>query len=79
MSSRPRRPAPFLSMRPAGRRPDAPTERTTHGLVITARTEVEAAHGALRDTLLDLGSPRFDAAADELVTTAGVLDRVYGR
>ena len=79
MSSRPpRRPTPFLSMRPAARRGDAAREPHPSGLVMTARTEVEAAHGALRDTLLDLASPRFEADADDLAAAhSAARDRVH--
>jgi hypothetical protein len=54
MSSGPRRRA-SLRLRPLGHAPPTPPEGgDRHGLVVSARTPVEAAHGTLRDALRDL-------------------------
>lgn len=65
MPSRPRRPAPRLSAPPILRAlpPAHPPDAAAHQLTVSARTPLEAAHGALRDALLDLGRPARDAEA----------------
>ena len=78
MSSRPRRPGGLLAMRRLARRLAAAPGGHPHGLVMTARTEVEAADGALRDALLDLTSPRFEEATDDASAAhEAARDRVH--
>jgi hypothetical protein len=69
MPFRPRRPTPpgtrWPNVRPAGPLPPTPASPAHRlGLTLTAHTAVEAAHGALRDALLDLGAPSHDLADD---------------
>lgn len=71
MTSRPPRP---VSPRPP--RSDAPGPATApaHGLVVTARSATQAAHGALRDRLLDLGGPLLDGRSVPPPPSAGGVD-----
>ncbi len=77
MPSGPRRPA-FLRVRPlAPAAPEPTAAGDRHGLVVSARTPVEAAHGALRDTLRDLHDQcdgALPAASDPAVMEAEVLE-----